>query len=559
MPQVPRYQKQVNEAGFPGVRVNTDAPLEAFGGGVSAQQATNANINYLKQVEDIQLKAKQRADDAVTQEAYAKAINFKNDYLYHPEKGALKRQGKDALSYAKEDQEAFDKEMNGISSSLTNPIQRDMFEKIKGRVGSDFNQTLTNHASQEAEKLEIKSAIAGQEATIQDIGFNAANPQKTAEGFSILKSQTRSDPRLRGQDQQTIDVESQKVTSKAYTIAISNLVDHGHIGRARELREEAANSKDITIQDLSQVDGLLKSGGVKQEAQNISDDLISKGKGESWALAQIRKIKDPDTREEARRKTKQHYSDIEEQTNKHARQRYDSAFDLADKSGDVDAIPQSMWDKLEARERATIEKFIGVRRMNNGVVPTDEGLKNKLLEDLANPATKLQAARENYNNYAAELSQRDLKYIQEQADGVLKDDEKTTKRLNSFLNNNLKARATLKEAGIDLTPGDEADAQDLGLFMKKFQEKVGQKSAGGKELSEDEVQEILDDMVIDVEEDGWFNANRKRYNVTPGLATLYDGVAIPDEIADSIIAGLRRRGLEVTPEAIAARYRSAKK
>ena len=113
MPTVPRRNTgPIRQQGYSNARLNTQAPIEAFGGG---QGQVTANVGkVLSQVGSIAEEFKLRADDSAVTDALNKSKAAAQQLKFDPKEGWIHRKGKDAIGAVGDYSERYKKSLDDI-------------------------------------------------------------------------------------------------------------------------------------------------------------------------------------------------------------------------------------------------------------------------------------------------------------------------------------------------------------------------------------------------------------------------------------------------------------
>lgn len=220
MPVVPVPERNIQETGLPTSRVDTSAPIEAFGGGAGAEKVTSA----ASQVIDIAKKEKEKADDVATMDAYQKTIQLKNQLMYDPQKGAMTRKGKNAFGVIEDYVPQFEKATGEISEGLGNREQRLAYQKMVAQQGTEFRDSLQKHTFQESQNFAIETGNATVQTLQDDSALNYHNPDKVQANIEMMKRAREALGSHLGQGAEQTALEVKKDAGQTHNDIVSRML-----------------------------------------------------------------------------------------------------------------------------------------------------------------------------------------------------------------------------------------------------------------------------------------------------------------------------------------------
>lgn len=184
MPVVP-YQQKVQEQALPRARQSTDAPIEAFGGGASAQGVARAAENLGNTISDFAAKEKAYIDDIQATEADTKLAQKQTDIQVN----ISKMQGRDANGAreyaAKEMEKAVEEYGSGLTGNGSLAFKKAAANRAEGLYG--FSEKHTAAENQKADRgvlvdrLKVLNAKATSNALDDETRLDSALAQDLAE------------------------------------------------------------------------------------------------------------------------------------------------------------------------------------------------------------------------------------------------------------------------------------------------------------------------------------------------------------------------------------------
>jgi hypothetical protein len=240
-------------------------------------------------------KEQDRMDDIRAEDALNKA-KLKALELSDGENGYTKMKGSDVVGndvrgdYTKR----FDKAMDSIASTLTNPRQIERFRRRTGGLNVSYQGSLLNHIGSETKSYQDSTDIATVEIETQQAAAEWTNPQ------SVLDSKARIMYTLNSKaERDGLSAEAKKslvndTMTELHTGVIGAMIE-SDIEKAKEYYK--SNKKEINGTDRVTLEDALNKGSVKAESQMKSDEIMGKDLSINESLKEARKIKDAETRE----------------------------------------------------------------------------------------------------------------------------------------------------------------------------------------------------------------------------------------------------------------------
>lgn len=359
MPTVPYIsQPRVGLNPLPNARVNPSAPIEAFGGGIAAQQpdlSGPANVagevsqqNALER-QRIRSEAALEADQIAVTKATSVTQNGVNDFMHGPD-GLLNRQGNQAFTI---DQEAYDKYgelVSNVRSNLTNDRQRAVYDKyVQNGWDAIQSQTVPHIAAQRKvfDKESTDAAIlAAKNAAIAAPLNPVVVEQSVTTAMAVRASQAQ---RLGLPDEEKKNIVADAASD--IHLAVIQSILSSPTNPSRDLMASAYFDKhkdELVGKDLVDAERLTKAQSLEGESVRLADQIILQAKDdENKQLELAAKIENPMIRV----KTEERLSFL---ATKHAAANrvveQKAAFDgytmLEHNNWDTTSVPQSMREKM---------------------------------------------------------------------------------------------------------------------------------------------------------------------------------------------------------------------
>lgn len=228
MPTVPRYpsQQQVQIQGIPNARVNTDAPLETFGGGDSLERFATATRGTLGTVAEIAKDERNKAD----QVAHLSAVTKLSELQTQLQVEASQLQGRDAFGAHEVVSEKFRKGADEIKNGLNNDDQRFAFDRAAASSWESLNKHVETHVAEQRKTFDNSETQGFVEASRKAAVLNANDPEAVQlelgrQKAALLDWGTRNG--LKEDDaqfQQKLD----GVLSSTHKVVVGSLIDSGN-------------------------------------------------------------------------------------------------------------------------------------------------------------------------------------------------------------------------------------------------------------------------------------------------------------------------------------------
>lgn len=309
MPQVPQYNGGVRSQSLPSVRVNTEAPAEAFGGGQSSAAAFGAVSDLGKQAHDVAQEEWKKANQVAHMEADNKAAALETQLQVK----ASQMLGKDANNApdiaSKEWQDGTQK----IRDSLSNDDQREAFDRTISTRWQSLDKNVQVHVAEQRkvyDNAETSTAIAtSRNAAV----LNANDDQRI--GIEVARQNAVvSDWASRNGIPKDSDIYKQKIAeelSATHQGVITARLDNGQDSAARSyfdanksgmaaadvLKSEKAISDHETLGQgnamWNKVGGLRLADGMPDEAKmqaavNSDPNLSDEKKQKIWEVVKAK-------------------------------------------------------------------------------------------------------------------------------------------------------------------------------------------------------------------------------------------------------------------------------
>lgn len=542
MPTVPQYERQVRDSALPSARLTQAADTEAFGGGSSFQQVANATQKFI-------IQEKQKADDIATTEAYSQAVIAKNRLMYDPENGMMTRKGKNAIGVVEEYGDLFNTEMDKIEKGLSNNSQRSVFKNIRLKQATELNNNSQRHVFTESQRYDEETTLATITVAREDAFKNYQDEGKISESIFIQTAAIEAYGARQGLPKEIIAKQKQEAVSLTHAGVINRMLNNNQDKLAKAYFTEI--KKSLTGSDTAKIEKSLEVGTLRGEAQRKTDEIKGTVSTLSEGLEMARTIDDPELRDAVTSRLKTRFSEDKAILDQQRETRYQQAADILEETKDRDKIPVDIWSNLTLSERNAIDAR--ERQLASGTPTATDWKVYYELKTLASDSTlRNKFLRENLLTYRHKLGDGEFKELVKLQTSLRQGDQKALEQATGYRTENQIVTDTLRAIGID----PKKDAEETALLKRRLDEEIYDFSKrNNKKPNTKEVQEIVDNLVVKGEVDGFFfNPNKFLFEVEEGDVFLIDSKDIPRNERLKIEEALRANNLPVTEDAVIDLY-----
>jgi len=551
MPTVPRYDSpQVRQTGLPNARVNTSAPLEAFGGGDGLERV-NAAVGQLANTgARIALEEREKADDVATQDYYAKLAREKQRLQWDPNSGAMVKRGKDALGVMEEYGTQFDKFADSLEKDLKNENQRAIARKIRLQQRMDLDNHLERHTFSEAQALADETTKSGLLVAQNEAVLNYSDPQKIKESINTQVALLQSAAQRKGLPAESFQVLVQDATSKTHAAVLSRMLANGDDLAASDYFKN--NKPQMTGADAASLEKALAEGSLRGETQRQATAIMDQTGGDlRSALDAARKISDPKVQESVVGEIKTRHAENERIKSENEEKLFKQASDYAEKA--LKRPDPVTWNGLSLQARNAIDNRI--EQLRKGVEPEPNSEDYYQLMHMASGVNATEFKRTNLMMYRGKVTNSELASLIK-----IQTDMKNgagSKELDTFRTDHMIVTDALNEMGIDPTPSPGSkDAKKVAAFRKQVDEQIRQIQANtGRKATNEEVQGIVDGLMVKGSVPGsgffgFFQTEKRVFQLEDGEKISVAVKDIPKSERMKIEAALRANGKPISDQAV---------
>lgn len=475
MPQVPRLGiNQVQSAQGPQQRVDTSVNQEAFGLGAAR--------NIAPEIAQFAQKIKNDADQVAAMEAENKLIAYQNKFLYDPKDGMINKKGKDAFNLQNDLDESFSKTNAEIANSLSNPVQKAMFEKAAVSRRADMEVQTNKYMSAQIQQYDDETTQANITAEMNNAMNVYQDPDLLAKSMIRQQDAIVAFGNRHGLSPEVVKGKIDETFSKTHSSVISRMLTNGDDIAAENYYN--ANKDGILGTQKEAVEKELEVGSTRGKAMRFTDDVVSKGMSESQAYAEAAKIENPKVREATEQRISKVFNMKNEAEQERQKSLVQSAADYFDKRGNLD---DPKFVKIVAamtpENRKALNSYI-----DSNPIRDDGVLYYKLRQMAEDPSTRDAFSKHDLTKELPNLSRDNWNKLITLQEGVKKKDGKADKQLDGALSDSQVIQDSFVAAGFD-----PKNKQEYANYRQMIDEEIQHATeAKGKKLTNQEIRSIAE-------------------------------------------------------------------
>lgn len=518
MATVPRYDgPQVETQALPGARLSGNVSQEALSGrGQQAAQIGQGLSNFGRTVNNIAVDIQERENAAMV---FSAETALKDDYLQF-ENSIKARKGHDAWGATDEAEKWFAEQSKVHGQGLGNDRQRAIFGQQLTKLRQQAMTSISAYEIGERDRTLAEAAQASIVGSINLAASAATDGLVSANGDgkpSVVQDAVGGEaviggdpvPALKGDIIKRIDVlaqmggwsaEKREMEVNKYVTVMHRQVLGALVDTNPDLAQKYYTDHKVEIDGTERagIEKALKVGGLRQQAQNAVDDILSKGLTEAESLAYARKEYKGEAEDEITQRVKARFSEVDQLREQGQRTAADSAWKAYSQRQNIDDVPTSVIASMDGRDIETLRDHAKTVASGASVKTNPSTYYGLRVMATDEPAS---FAKVDLRRYIGQLSTEDFEEfvkMQTSAPGDLKDAATLQQQLSITH---------------DLLGLKKGDADKKGLFDKAVIDAVNNaQTHSGKKLNYDERQVIIDRMTIEGDlARGFFNDTEGRY------------------------------------------------
>lgn len=552
MPTAPRYERQVRPQPLEGSTRTAPASTPDSGG----QAIGNALFRVSHAIFQDEVL---RQDSIAVMEAERKLAEWENRALYDPQRGALTSiRGKESLGIPDVIEKNFNDTASTLRAALASERQRAAFDRAAAVRFHDIRQSVSRHVYQEMRRFDETETASFINNSYNAAIANAHDAGRVGVEIERQEAAVTDYAARNGLGGEYVKEKRAERRSKTHVGVIERLVANGEDLRAKAYLDLARG--EISGADIASVEKWVEEGSVRGEGQRAADRILGTATTRVEALNEARKIEDPKVRDAAEERVQRYWS-VKEQANREQQEQVMAHIAGGlDRGGNLQQVLPSLWEKLDAGQRAAMRSYENQIKAGNRPV-TDIQTYYDLVSLASAPETQEAFVRTNLLAYRHKLDDEDFKHLASAQAALRKGDTKQgDKLLSDARTQNQIVDDALLAIGLDPSPNEKtptAQREKILAFRRAVRQAVAAHQAKTqKEITNEELQSLVDGLVIKgVTEEGIFWDTKKHvFELAPGESIAIKAADVPQAERDKIEDALRRAGRQVTDEAIVTLY-----
>lgn len=514
-------------------------PLEAARPGATGMLVAEG-VHQLSEVASQALLAEQDLRNA---DALLRATAAIQDEYRQFETSLRERRGQKAWGVTNDVAQWWKKAAERHSEALENDEQRRHFAAQVAQYQRSSLDTASRYESEQRHDSLEQSARATIKAST---GFAAANH---VSGAAIQGA--KKDVLAAIQLQAELNGWTPEMRAQAESDALTNF--HQQIIQAKLDSDPQgaaayyeANQGEIAGDLRAETHRLVQAGTVREQAQLAVDTLSLLPLSE--ALAKARKDYSGELEDEITRRLKEQAGEVDAIRERNQRRAADAAWDVFARTGRISDVPVALLEGLAGRDRLALEN--AAREKLEGKKPATDWETYYALQVMATDKPE-QFAGLDIRHYFPQLAEAERKHFidlqQKIADPGARKDLRTLEQQLGNVHN--------------LMGWGDGDREKKGQFDRAAQDALEAEARRiNRNLSMEERQKVIDGLLIEgnLPRSWWLDKGARFYEVrgTPDAARFVPEISDADRA--TIVAGLRKLGVQPTDERILAAYREWK-
>lgn len=296
MPVVPRYESSVQESALPGVQLNPNVSLEAFGGGQSANAVGNV-------AQDIVAKYQKQADDIAVNEAYGNSLKAYSDTVNQT---LLTKKGKEAIGSTDQAMEKFSSLIKESTKGMSRSQMAQFYpaqQRLMARLYAQANQ----HEFQEHFKYDTETLETGIGASIDMARNGYTEEGVVSEEIENQAQAIHAYADRNGYGKEWASKRIGMAKSQTYSTVVAELLNSGEYEEADELYKQV--SKSLLPDDKSKLEKGLQEGRIRSQVANYTDEALQKT-SEYEAMKVVNKIENEEVKKRSKTIVKDRFDTI---------------------------------------------------------------------------------------------------------------------------------------------------------------------------------------------------------------------------------------------------------
>lgn len=575
MPTVETYGPRRNGvAPLPGARLTAAETETSQGAGLARAKAETrravAQVGEQVATLGVQMEARRQAEirrqreEAKTQADQLAVIAAQNQMnawrrtaMHDPENGALSKKGRDAFALPEQIEADFEKQAGEVMKGMATPEQRLAFERWLANERDSVNVSVMGHVQREMQVYAANEAKANIDNAVDlAITENMTDIRQGAVKLADAERNFRAIGPSLGLGPEQVDSQVRAMRTQAHQGTIAGMLARGRTQDARAYYEGV--KEQVAAEQRDDIEKALKTGTVRKEAQQATERILTAGGTYEEQRAKAKEIADADVQDEVLQRIEHEHAVREAQQREAERETLRGVATTLERTKNIASIPPGVWSKLDPPQRSAFRNYVK-DLIEQGDVKGDRRIWLREIEK-ANADPLKWAQEVNLESQIDKHSKTDFNDLVNLRQQILNGQRnKAQTVIDGFMSNTQVVNERLAVAGFDSNPKagtPEAKAR-WDMLAEVDREVQRQQAQSGKKLSNEEIRQITDSMLIDVvtqKGEGIFS----RALVPGHSASIYDQTqkrgavlaSIPADKRAQIEESLRKRKRDVTPESV---------
>ncbi len=296
----------------------------------------------------------QRKDD--TRVLFERETLFKNELRKRQADWAT-RKGDNAVGLTDEVDRWYVDEASKFAEGL-NPRQRAVWDQtVAKHRGHSLDSASVYEARERASALE-DAATASIVGSINFAVDNASNDDAISTAAADIDSRVQVLGRLSGWSHERTQIERQNAQSKLHSQVIARLVDENPDAAAAYLQKHEHEIDPVVLTKLRKG---TEAATATARAQSFADVAMAAGLSEADAIAKARAELSGEDEVRAVAEIKTRHGEIAAARERQQKSAADAAYQQYARTGNLNAIPPSVWAELDGRDAINLRNFAEAR------------------------------------------------------------------------------------------------------------------------------------------------------------------------------------------------------
>ena len=302
-------------------------------------------------------KEQQHSDKVRVEDEFNKVRNYMID-LKIGDDGFTQRKGSDAVNkpLLKDYSSRFESFVKDIESGLESDEQRKAFSARAAIAGMELKQGILSHVAQERESYDKQVYDSTINIELQNSSLSWRDPNAVALSTERIKSAVEEEADHKGWAKEVTELELTKQLSRVHLSVIDQAISAGSSDYAKLWYSHNKSEIDPTIH--SAIEDKLKVAGIKEVAQEATEDLVSRYESETDALKEARKRFKGDEEDAVVQRLKVRYSEKRQVREENRRLLTRSAWDVIKRGGTPDDLSAEQLNSLDGSTISSMWNFL---------------------------------------------------------------------------------------------------------------------------------------------------------------------------------------------------------